>query len=355
MRALFLALILAAFTLTARAEADTVLRVDFSNPGLTPSQWTLEFHPDGTGHFRSQRGSAPKDDPRLMEVANIDRDVQVSPKFAERAFQVAQHKKFFQVADCESHLKVAFQGTKKLTYSGPQGRGVVRVQLFARRRDPGISGDSLVAVATTIIEGARLEKLLQHDPLGLDKEIQNVQEAAGDGRAQQICSIRDILERLSEDPAVLERVRKTSQGAAGARRSVKNVNSDGRSVARRDFSPGDRVLWMLRRNRVTGTWRSEGVDPMKRERKQDPAVGRISGVAALVWGIVLLAPNMRADDEGDAGFSTGGARRAPELRRRGSASLPGRPDGGRPGAGQHAAVRGRPHRYRERRTGGDPV
>ena len=209
MKALCLGLMLAAVPLTARAASDVVLRVDFSNPGLTPSQWTLEFHPDGTGHFRSQRGGAPKDDPRLMEVANIDRDVQVSPKFAERAFQVAQHHKFFR-SECESHLKVAFQGLKKLSYSGPRGEGSCE---FNYSKDSEIQnlGDSLVAVATTIIEGARLEKLLQHDPLGLDKEIQNVQEAAGDGRAQQICSIRDILERLSEDPAVLERVRKRAK------------------------------------------------------------------------------------------------------------------------------------------------
>jgi hypothetical protein len=209
MKALFLALILATMTTAARAESDTILRVDFSNPGLTPSQWTLEFHPDGTGHFRSLRGDARPDDSRLMEIANIDRDVQVSPKFAARAFQVAQHHKYFR-SDCESHLKVAFQGTKKLTYNGPKGEGSCE---FNYSRDAEIQnlGDSLVAVATTIIEGARLEKLLQHDPLGLDKEIQNVQEAAGDGRVQQICSIRDILERLSDDPAVLERVRKRAK------------------------------------------------------------------------------------------------------------------------------------------------
>ena len=209
MKALFLALALAALTVPANGgEPEPVLRVDFTNPGLTPSRWTLEFRPDGSGHFRSQ-GTALPEDSRQMEVANIDRDVQVCPKFAAHAFQVAQHKKYFQV-DCESHLKVAFQGTKKLTYGGPKGEGSCE---FNYSRDAEIQelGDSLVAVATTIIEGARLEKLLQHDPLGLDKEIQSVQEAAGDGRAQQICSIRDILERLSDDPAVLERVRKRAK------------------------------------------------------------------------------------------------------------------------------------------------
>jgi hypothetical protein len=209
MKALFLALALAALTIPAYSEGpDPTLRVDFSNPGLTPSNWTLEFRPDGSGHFRSQ-GSALPEDPRRMEVVNIDRDVQVSPKFAAHAFQVAERKKYFR-SDCESHLKVAFQGTKKLTYNGPKGDGSCE---FNYSRDAEIQelGDSLVAVATTIIEGARLEKLLQHDPLGLDKAIQDVQEAAGDGRAQQICSIRDILERLSEDPAVLERVRKRAK------------------------------------------------------------------------------------------------------------------------------------------------
>ena len=209
MKALVLAVFLAASTVAAGGESEPTIRVDFTNPGLTPSQWTLEFRPDGKGHFRSERGNAATGDPRVIEAPNIDRDVQVSPKFAEHAFQVAQHHKYFRT-ECESHLKVAFQGTKKLSYSGPKGEGSCE---FNYSRDAEIQGlgDSMVAVATTVIEGARLETLLQHDPLGLDKEIQNVQEAAGDGRAQQICSIRGILERLSDDPAVLERVRKRAK------------------------------------------------------------------------------------------------------------------------------------------------
>ena len=122
MKALFLALILATLTTTTRADSDPVFRVDFSNPGLTPSQWTLEFHPDGTGHFRSERGTANVGDPKLIEAPNIDREIQVSPKFAAHAFQVAQHHKYFH-SDCESHMKVAFQGLKKLSYSGPNGEG----------------------------------------------------------------------------------------------------------------------------------------------------------------------------------------------------------------------------------------
>lgn len=209
MKALVLALASAAFALPALGDQGPVFRADFTNPGLTPSQWTLEFRPDGSGHFHSVRGDAVPQDFTVLEPPNINRDIQLTAKFAEHAFQVAHRHKLFN-SGCESHLKVAFQGTKKLTYTGPEGEGSCE---FNYSRDVEIQslGDSLVAVATTIIEGARLETLLQHDPLGLDQEIQNVQEAAGDGRAQQISSIRDILERLSEDPAVMERVRKRAR------------------------------------------------------------------------------------------------------------------------------------------------
>jgi hypothetical protein len=36
-------------------------------------------------------------------------------------------------------------------------------------------------------------------------------EAVGDGRAQQVCVIRELLERLAQDDTVLERVRKRAR------------------------------------------------------------------------------------------------------------------------------------------------
>jgi hypothetical protein len=50
--------------------------------------------------------------------------------------------------------------------------------------------------------------MLAHDRLSLDREMEYLVEASGDGRIQQLCAIRGILERLAEDPDVMERVRK---------------------------------------------------------------------------------------------------------------------------------------------------
>jgi hypothetical protein len=82
---------------------------------------------------------------------------------------------------------------------------------YSRDKELQSLGESMQAVAETILEGARLEVLLQHDRLGLDQEMEFLTEAVQDGRAQQVCAIRDILERLDQDSDVLERVRKRAR------------------------------------------------------------------------------------------------------------------------------------------------
>ncbi|MFZ0338809.1 MAG: hypothetical protein WAL45_12305 [Terracidiphilus sp.] len=193
----------------APAAADPMIQVDFSDPGLSPSQWTLTLRPDGTGHFRSQEGT-PADDakPGIVPPA-VDRDIQVSAAYASRVFAAAARHRWFNEA-CESHIKVAFQGWKTLTYTGPQGRGSCTYN-YSKDREIQDLGDSLEAVTETILEGARMELLLQHDRLGLDAEMEFLVEAVGDGRAQQVCVIRDLLERLAQDDTVLDRVRKRAR------------------------------------------------------------------------------------------------------------------------------------------------
>jgi hypothetical protein len=141
-----------------------------------------------------------------METPNIDRDIRLSPQFVNRVFQIVRDHRLLR-AGCDSRLKVAFQGWKKLTYVGPEGEGVCEFN-YSKDKEIQALGDSLVAVSATIVEGARLEMLLQHDPLGLDMEMEFVTEASNDGRLQQISVIRGTLERLEETPGVMERVRK---------------------------------------------------------------------------------------------------------------------------------------------------
>jgi len=166
----------------------------------------MTLYPNGAGHFRSDRAGSPGHGQRQSDPPLIDRDIRLTNAFADRVFFLAQKHKFFN-SGCESHLKVAFEGWKRLSYSGPDGEGFCEFN-FSRDAEIQDLGDSLVAVAATINEGARLENLLLHDRLGLDREMEFVSEAAASGRLQQIGAIRAILQRLAGDDSVLDRVRK---------------------------------------------------------------------------------------------------------------------------------------------------
>lgn len=193
----------------AASSPDAVVVTDFTNPGVSPSHWTLTLHRDGSGHFHSERGDPPAPEPKEMDAPDVDRDVHVSTEFADRVFQVAGEHHWFN-EQCESHLKVAFQGWKKLSYVGPEGNGSCTFN-YSRDRDIQAIGDQLTGVAETVLEGTRLEMLLQHDPLGLDREMEYLVEASKDGRMRQLCVIKGVLEQLEADPGVLDRVRKRAR------------------------------------------------------------------------------------------------------------------------------------------------
>ena len=211
MKILFLALVLLALPTAIAADPapETVFQVEYSNPGLTPSDWTLTLHPDGSGHFHSEQGHTRIVPPQTLDIPNVDRDIRLSPVFAARVFTSARRHNWSSES-CESHMKVAFQGWKRLTYRGPDGEGTCRFN-YSKDKEMQALGDTMVDVAGTILTGARLELLLQHDRLGLDRELEILTEASSEGRAPQICVIRAILERLAADEAVMERVRKRAK------------------------------------------------------------------------------------------------------------------------------------------------
>lgn len=193
----------------APAGQDGVFMIEYTNPGLNPAHWVLTLRRDGSGHFHAQRGNNAIARTTSMDVGDEDRDVHLAKDFTAHVFNVAEEHNWFN-EKCESKAKVAFQGWKKISYSGPDGQGSCTYN-YSKDKQIQALGESLMGVAETLHEGARLELLLQHDRLGLDREMEFISDSAKDGRLQQISTIRDILQRLADDQELLERVRKRAR------------------------------------------------------------------------------------------------------------------------------------------------
>lgn len=194
---------------SASAQQGTEFEIDFTNPSLVPPHWTLRVHSDGTGHFDSDGGAGAALQSGHMTVADLHRDIKLSAAVTSQIFATAHSRNFFNFP-CESHMKVAFQGTKHISYTGPDGSGSCSFN-YAKDRQIEDLGNTLMGVEATILIGARLEMLLLHDRLGLDQELQSFTEALHSGNAADPSVISDTLTRIANDNQVMDRARKRAR------------------------------------------------------------------------------------------------------------------------------------------------
>jgi hypothetical protein len=196
-------------TCVVRAQQTPVFRIEFTNAQVMPSHWQIKLNPDGKGQFDAEGMGAEGANSTQIQAGDVHRTIQLSQGFTQQVFATARRRKLFAFP-CDSRLKVAFQGTKRLSYSGPEGAGECEFN-YSKDKEIQSLGDSMMAVESTLLFGARLEKLLVHDRLGLDREMENLVTASHDGSALEMGAIRDTLTRIATDESVMDRARKKAR------------------------------------------------------------------------------------------------------------------------------------------------
>ena len=200
---------LVSYSPLAFAQQGALFQVEFTNPQLVPAHWQLTLHEDGSGQFDAEGGQPSGLEATQISSGDVHRAVQLSPAFTAQVFSLARQRKLFNYP-CESHMKVAFQGTKKLSYTGPEGSGSCEFN-YSKDKEIEALGNSLLSVETTILSGARMEKLLLHDRLGLDQELDYLTGEVHNGDATEIGVIRETLTRIASDDQVMERAQRKAR------------------------------------------------------------------------------------------------------------------------------------------------
>jgi len=195
--------------LVLQGQQSAIFQIDYTNEQLAPSHWQLKLNPDGSGQFDADGGHLSEEASKQIWPGDVHRPVQLSAAFTEHVFSTARLRKWFAYP-CESHLKVAFQGIKRLSYSGPDGSGACEYN-YSKDKEIEALGNSLLGVEYTILSGARMEKLLQHDRLGLDAELDNLATAIHEGNAFEVGAIRETLTRIASDEQVMDRARRRAK------------------------------------------------------------------------------------------------------------------------------------------------
>jgi hypothetical protein len=200
---------LAPLPLFAQTPAPAAPRIvfTFEHPQLQPSRYTIAIDETGAGRFTSQPGPASSDPSDGVFPAPVDRPILLDDALRADLFRYARSHNFFATHCASSQTALAFTGNKTLAYTGPDGSGSCT---FVWAGDPTLQriSDQLAAVAFTIEEGRRLDVEVRHDRLGLDAELETLQDAFKDHRASDLSNIADELHAIADNQQVMDRARK---------------------------------------------------------------------------------------------------------------------------------------------------
>ena len=203
---LLLFLAVPALTSAQTPAAPASIVFTFEHPQLQPSQYTLTFDETGAGHFTSKPGPDTDAGDDVMP-SPLDRPIRLDDPLRSDLFGYAREHSFFATRCATTQTSLAFTGDKSLTYTGPDGSGSCK---FVWAGDPALQHmvDDLESVAFTLEEGRRLDIEVLHDRLGLDAELETLQDAVRDRRALDLANIADQLRAVAGDQRVMDRARK---------------------------------------------------------------------------------------------------------------------------------------------------
>lgn len=195
--------VLAAAPLAAQTSARIVYT--FEHPQLQPARYSITIEEDGAARFVSQPGVSQQGDD--VFPAGIDRSIRIDDSLRDALFRYARSHSFFATSCNRRQNNLAFTGQRNIAYTGPDGQGSCAFVWAADSTLQNLS-DQLGAVALTIEIGRRLDVEVQHDRLGLDAELQSLQDAVKDRRASDLPNIVNQLQAIATDQQVMDRARK---------------------------------------------------------------------------------------------------------------------------------------------------
>ncbi len=192
---------LAGTQLSAQAPSARTITFTYDNPGLQPPHYVEMIHEDGTGTFESTVGNnaAPTDRAAPRSLA---RPIKVADPLLHQLFQSAQRNHFFATPCSLKHSNLAFTGNKTFAYAGPDGQGSCTFNYAKDQQLQALAG-RLIAIATTLAEGANLELLLSHDKLGLEAAMTRLTSEQEEGLVGELENIAPILQAIANDGEVL--------------------------------------------------------------------------------------------------------------------------------------------------------
>ena len=169
-------------------------------PEAMPPYYSVAVESTGRTTYYSTPKSANSGDPYTMKFT-------MSPDAQQRVFDIAKQLNYFQGNYDFKKSKVAFTGTKTLSFQN----GNEHHQTTYNWSD-NMAVQQLTKLFQEISETVEIGRVISEkyrwDKLGMDAEMKKLEEASKDDRVAELQAIQPLLERISKDTSLMNITRR---------------------------------------------------------------------------------------------------------------------------------------------------
>jgi hypothetical protein len=192
----------------AQAQQTGVATVTFTCdfPGSEPDHYIISVADDGAATYDSNSKLSSESDAE----DSFHSDFTISQAARTRVFDLAKRSHYFQGDIDTKNKKLASTGTKVLTYKDTQ-----KSTRATYNYSPVPSVQELTTffqgLSTTLEFSHRIGYDLRYQKLALDDELKKMEEMSHSGQIEEISAVALVLQKIVDDPAVINVVRGRAQ------------------------------------------------------------------------------------------------------------------------------------------------
>lgn len=172
-----------------------IISFTMSFPQGTPPFYNMAVDSSGRAEYKSTPQPNNQGDPYMLKFTASDAT-------RTRLFELAKQLDFFRGSYDYTKSKVAFTGTKTLSFRNGKEEHETTYNWSQNPQIQEIT-NLFQSLEETIELGRQLQDKYRFDKLGVDAILKSLEEEAKDNRLAEIQAIQPILERIANDPNMM--------------------------------------------------------------------------------------------------------------------------------------------------------
>lgn len=193
-------------SVSTRAAEPATITFSLNFPDSDPERYTITVQSDGRAHYECSAKISDQSDEREAYQTEFG----FSDATRAQIFDLAARSRYFSGKVDSGNRKLAFTGTKKLTYKDGQ-RETTATYNFSSVPAVEQLTTLFQSVGATLEFGRRLAYYHRYQKLALDDELKHMEDQAKRGDLFELQAVRPVLQEIYEDVSVLNVVRARAQ------------------------------------------------------------------------------------------------------------------------------------------------